>query len=144
MSRARRVRPIALLVFAGLVATPGQGRAAPQTSDQQRCINDMNKYGVRVAKSQNKADASCLQNAARGLTFRLGVPPQAQTAQACLTNDVGGKVAKDTAKLEDREVKSCLESPEQLPGFGYTSAAAVDTAARGAGLGIVGGLFGPD
>src|SRR5262249_3599967 len=37
-----------------------------------------------------------------------------------------------------------LESPEQLPGFGYTSATAVDAAARAAGLGIVAGLFGPD
>src|SRR5262245_16515177 len=137
MGRTRRMRPLALLVFAALLATPGQGRAAPQTTDQQRCINDMNKYGVRVAKSQNKTDVSCVQNAGRGLAFRLGVPPQAQTAQACLTNDVGGKVAKDTAKLLDREVKSCLESPEQLPGFGYTSATAVDAAARAGGLGIV-------
>jgi Protein of unknown function (DUF1800) len=130
--------------LAGLLAIPVPGSAAPQTSDQQRCINDMNKYGTKVAKSQNKANGSCVQNASRGLTFRLGVPPQAQTAQACLTNDVGGKVAKDTAKLQDREGKSCLESPEQLPGFGYTSATAVDGAARAAGLGIVAGLFGPD
>src|SRR5262245_55318220 len=144
MSRARRVWPLAVLPLAGLLAIPVPGSAAPQTSDQQRCINDMNKYGTKVAKSQNKADASCVQNAARGLAFRLGVPPQAQTAQACLTNDVGGKIAKDTAKLQDREVRSCLESPEQLPGFGYTSATAVDAAARAAGLGIVAGLFGPD
>ncbi len=144
MSRARRVWPLPVVALAGVLAIPAPGRAAPQTSDQQRCINDLNKYGTKVAKSQNKASLACVENAGRGLTFRLGIPPQAQTAQACLTNDVGGKIAKDTLKLHDREAKRCLEEPGQLPEFGYTGADAVDAAARGAGLGMVAGLFGAD
>src|SRR5262249_27244720 len=64
--------------------------------------------------------------------------------QACLTNDVGGKIAKETQKLEERDAKSCLETPEQLPGFGYTGAATIDAAERAAGLAVVAGLFGPD
>ena len=140
MNRARCVR----LALAGVLLVPAFAGAAAQTSDQQRCINDVNKYGSRVAKSQNKASVACVQNAGRGLTFRLGVPPQAQTAQDCLTNDVGGKIAKGTLKLQDREARSCLAAPEQLPGFGYAGAAAVDGAARAAGLAMVAGLFGPN
>ena len=144
MSRDRRVRPLATLAFVGLLAVPAPGSAAPLTSDQQACVNDLNKYGVHVAKSQNKASVRCVQDAGRGITFRLGVPPQAQTAQACLTNDVGGKIAKDTLKLQDREAKRCLAAPAQLPGFGYTGSVTVDAAARGAGVAMVAGLFGPD
>ena len=128
MCRARRVLPLAVFALAGVLAVPVPGRAAPQTGDQQDCVNNMNKYGLRVAKSQNKASVACVQNAGRGLTVRLGIPPQAQTAQACLANDVGGKIAKDTLKLQDREAKSCLESPDQVPGFGYAGSAAVDAA----------------
>jgi Protein of unknown function (DUF1800) len=128
----------------GGLATPFAAGAAPQTSDQQGCINDVNNYGVRVAKSQNRADVDRVKNAGRGLAFRLGVPPQPQTAQACLTNDVRGRVAKDTVKLQDRETRSCLAEPGQLPGFGYSGSATAAAAARAAGLGIVAGLFGPD
>ena len=144
MRGSRRAWPWVVLCLAGALAAPFAAGAAPQTSDQQGCINDMNKYGVRVAKSQNRADVDCVKNAGRGLTFRLGIPPQAQTAQACLTNDVGGKVARDSAKLQDREAKSCLAEPGQLPGFGYTGSATADAAERAAALAIVAGLFGPD
>ena len=144
MRGSRRAWPWVVLCLAGALAAPFAAGAAPQTSDQQGCINDMNKYGVRVAKSQNRADVDCVKNAGRGLTFRLGIPPQAQTAQACLTNDVGGKVAKDSAKLQDREAKSCLAEPGQLPGFGYAGSATADAAERAAALAIVAGLFGPD
>jgi uncharacterized protein (DUF1800 family) len=143
MRRDIGILPLVVAV-AGVIATPMLGRAAPLTSDQQRCVNDVNKSGSLVAKSQNKASRSCVQNAARGLLSRLGVPPQAQTAQACLTNDVGGRVGKQTASLQSRDLKSCQSSPLDLPAFGYAGAAAVDAAQRAAGLGIVSGLFGPD
>jgi hypothetical protein len=127
-----------------MLAAARAGHAAAQSSDQQRCINDVNKYGVRVARTQNRASVDCVRNAGRGTTSRLGVPPQAQTAEACLSNDVGGKVARDTQKLVDREAKSCLTSSFQLPGFGYTGASTITTAAHGAGLALVAGLFGSD
>src|SRR5262245_31598277 len=98
MGGSRRAWPWVVLCLAEVLAAPIAGGAAPQTGDQQGCINDVNKYGVRVAKSQNRAAVDCVKNAGRGLTFRLGIPPQTQTAQVCLTNDVGGRVAKDTAK----------------------------------------------
>jgi hypothetical protein len=43
-------------------------------------------------KSQDGASHDCVENAGRGILFRLGIPPQAQRAQACLTNAVAGKV----------------------------------------------------
>ncbi len=125
------------------VLAPRSGLAG-QTKDQQSCVNDMNKFGERVAKSQDGAGLDCIKNAGRGILFRLGIPPQAQTAQACLTNDVGGKVAKATTKLQERDASKCLETPEQLPPFGYAGAAATDAAARAAALGIIAGLFGAD
>src|SRR5262249_42994842 len=133
-------------VAAGLfvaVLAPRPGLAA-LSKDQQSCVNDMNKFGERVAKSQDGASLDCIKNAGRGIVFRLGIPPQAQTAQACLTNDVGSKVAKATAKLKERDTSKCRETPEQLPAFGYTGTAATDAAARAAALGVIAGLFGSD
>lgn len=143
MRPSRHARSYVLACLATL-ALARAGGAAPQTSDQQRCISDMNKYAVRLARTQNRADGDCVKNAGRGLTVKLGVPPQTQTAQACLTNDVGGRVAKDSLKLTDRDTKSCLTTPTQLPGFGYAGASTAGAGARAAGLTITSGLFGPD
>lgn len=143
MRRGLGILPLAVLTVAGVVTRPVTAAAA-LTSVQQRCVNDVNKSGSLVAKSQNKASLTCLQNAARGLLDRLGVPPQAQTAQACLTNDLGGRVAKQTASLQSRDVKSCQASPLYLPSFGYAGWVAVDAAQRSAALGVVSALFGAD
>src|SRR6266850_2257101 len=113
--RGSRHAWLCTLACAASLMVARRGGAAPQSGDQQRCINDVNKYGVRVARTQNRADLDCVRNAGRGLTVKLGVPPQAQTAQACLTNDVGGRVAKDSQKLADRDTRSCLTTPAQLP-----------------------------
>jgi hypothetical protein len=123
---------------------PALAMAAPATSAQQRCVNDLNKAGARLARTQNRTSQRCLKDAASGLLSRLGVPPQAQTAQACLTNDVSERIAKDAAKLQTRDARSCLTTPEQMPGFAYSGASGVDAAARAAGLVLVAGLFGPD
>jgi hypothetical protein len=142
--RGSRHAWLCMLACAASLGAPRAGYAAAQTSDQQRCLNDVNKYGVRVARTQNRADVDCVRNAGRGLASKLGVPPQTQTAQACLTNDLGGRVAKDSQKLADRDTKRCLTTPAQLPGFGYAGSSTAAAAARAAGLAIAGGLFGPD
>jgi len=85
-----------------------------------------------------------VQDAAHGLTVRLGVPPQARTAQACLTNDVAGSVARESARLAARDSQSCLATQEQLPPFGYVGAAEVTAAVQTATLGLVAALFGTD
>src|SRR5262245_33666351 len=58
-----------------LVATAAD---AAQTSDQQTCINEMNKRGSLVVKAQGKADYTCVRDAGKGNVENLGVPPQAQ------------------------------------------------------------------
>ncbi len=140
----RTVRPRTWVVLASALCVPVLAEAIPQSAPQQRCVNDLNKDGVRLARTQNKTSRRCLQDAARGLAYRLGTPPQAQTAQACLANDTAGKIAKDEAKLVAREARSCLAAPEQLPSFAYVGAAGANAAARAAGLALVAGLFGPD
>ena len=55
MRGSRRAWPWVVLCLAGALAAPFAAGAAPQTSDQQGCINDMNKYGERVVKSQDGA-----------------------------------------------------------------------------------------
>jgi uncharacterized protein (DUF1501 family) len=59
MSRPRRVWPLVALCLAGLPVAPPAAQEAAQSSDQQTCVNDMNKYGLRVAKSQNRASVDC-------------------------------------------------------------------------------------
>ncbi len=144
--RDRRRLPavFAVAVLAASLAAPSRAHALAQTSGQQRCVNEMNKRGFDVAREQGKVAASCLGDAAKGNVEKLGNPPQTQTAQACLTNDVKGKVAKRLTKLGDRDADRCLAAPEQLPSFGYSGAAATGAAATAAGIGIVADLFGPD
>lgn len=129
--------------LAALLLVPSLGAALPLSSAQQTCVNDLNKYGSRLGKDQNRGSVDCVKNAGRGQTAKLGTPPQTQTAQACLTNDVRGKVARGEQKLADRDAVRCLATPP-LPAFGYTGAAATADGVRDAGLALVAGLFGPD
>ena len=83
--------PLALVAFAGVAA------AAPQSSDQQRCLNHLTKTGADVVKHQGKSNWKCVHNATRGQTDKLGDPGETLTAQACLTNDVGGQGRQEAA-----------------------------------------------
>jgi hypothetical protein len=141
MDRSFAVWPLRA-ALAALLLAPSIGLALPQSTDQQNCINYMNKYGAKLGKDQNRGSVDCVKNAGRGNVTKLGIPPQAQTAQACLTNDVRGKIARDEERLADRDALRCLASPEQLPAFGYSGASATADGFRNAGLGIVASLFG--
>jgi len=136
----------AALALAALCVT--LGHAAPvnaaQTSDQQTCINEMNKRGSLVVKEQGKTDYTCVRDAGRGNVANLGIPPQAQTAQACLTNDVRGKVAKRLGDVSARETQRCLATQEQLPSIAYTNAFTVGSAATAAARGVAADVFGPN
>jgi len=124
------------------VGHPAPLAALPQSRDQRGCLDDMNKRGYEVAREQGKANHACVRDAAAGAVSRLGTPPQVQTAQACLSNDVKGRVAKRLDTLADREVKSCLSEPGQLPGFAYTGAGTVGTAAVAGSRALMAALFG--
>ena len=103
----------------------------------QKCVNDMNKGAAGAAKLQAGASLACLKNAAKGKVEKLGTPA---TAQDCLSNDVGGKLAGAAAKLAARETASCAAGAD----FGHSSAATVSDAATVAGRDLMGDLFGAD
>jgi hypothetical protein len=104
----------------------------------------MNKRGSQVSKEQMLVAFKCLKDAQRLKVENLGTPPQEQTGQACLTNDVRNRVGKRTAKLVQREADKCLAEPGQLPDFGYTNSAAIAFAATTQSLELVEDLFGDD
>jgi hypothetical protein len=114
-----------------------------QSDAQRKCIKAMNGEAVKVGDAQAKESVKCQKLAARGLTDKLGIPPQAQTAQACLTNDVKGRVQKRASKLSDRDESKCLAGPQQLPDFGYAGAMGAGMAVLVESLGLTEDLFGP-
>ena len=118
----------------------GPALAAPQSSDQQSCLNHLTKAGADVVKQQGKANWTCLRNAAHGKIDKLGDPGETLTAQACLTNDVGGKVAQKQQRTVDRDAQHC--QGEGAPGFAYAGAAAINAAASAAPREIVAAVFG--
>ncbi len=123
---------------------PPPTRPTIQSNDQQKCIKAMNGEAVKVGKAQGMESVKCQKLAAKGSTDKLGNPPQTQTAQACLTNDVKGRVQKKVDKLADRDESKCLAEPQQLPGFGYAGAMEAGLAVLVESLGLTEELFGPD
>jgi uncharacterized protein (DUF1800 family) len=138
---ARCLRLTSLVSLWVAVFAAGAG-AAPQSTDQQRCLNDLTKAGTNVVKQQGKSNWYCLRYAAHGDIDRLGDPGETLTAQACLTNDVRGRVAKKQQTTIDREISRC--SGEGTPGFAYAGAAAINSSASAESREIVEALFGPD
>ena len=114
-----------LLLLSSTSAALGQ-----QTADQQKCLNALNKNGAAVARTQGKENVGCLKAAGKGTLVG--------TAQACLTADSKGKVAKAQGKTTAAETKSC-GSP---PSFGYTSAAAINAGAAQAKVDLMADVYG--
>jgi uncharacterized protein (DUF1800 family) len=129
----------------GLAALPlavwtGVALAAPQSTDQQRCLNYLTQASADVVKRHGKSNWKCVRNAGRGRVDELGDPGETLTAQACLTNDVGGRVAKKLQRTVERDVQYC--QGVGAPDFAYAGAAAINAAASAASLGVVATLFG--
>ncbi|MDH3686742.1 MAG: hypothetical protein OEP95_10970, partial [Myxococcales bacterium] len=93
--------------------------------------------GAGLLKLQGRASLACLKNASVGKTEKLGSPA---TATDCLTNDVGAKLARGTAKLAGREVKLCSLDPQ--PAFAMTSSDVIAATATAEGAGLMGDVFG--
>jgi uncharacterized protein (DUF1800 family) len=141
--RAAQRAAICIASFAGLVmALAGSAAAAPQSADQQHCLTDLTKAGAYVVKQQGKSDWKCLRNATHGSLDRLGDPGETLTAQACLSNDVGGKVANKQQHTADREAQRCQGAA--VPDYAYAGAVAINTAASAVPRDIVLAVFGPD
>lgn len=143
------VLPVALMtrVLVAAIAAitlASAANAAEQSTAQQRCINDLNKHGSKLTREAGKNAYTCLKDAAAGKLEALGGPGQEQSAQACLRNDVRGKLAKRSLSVVDRDLARCLALPEQLPGFAYAGATAVTGSASDRVVELVADLFGPD
>lgn len=106
--------------------------ASALTKDEIKCVAALNKDGAAVGQTQGKENLACLKAA--------GKADLTGTAEACLTADAKGKVAKKTEKTTADEAKLCGDAPD----FAYTSAATVNTVARQAELDLVEDVFGPD
>jgi hypothetical protein len=129
MAKRNSVLPMTLAA-AGLCALSALGAwAQVQSSPQQACLNAVNKNGAAVAKTQGKENVGCVK--AAGKAGPTG-------AQACLTADAKGKVAKAKGKTTAAETKSCGAPPS----FGYTSAATVNAAAQQASLDLTADVYG--
>ncbi|MEO8605431.1 MAG: DUF1800 domain-containing protein [bacterium] len=129
-----------LAIAMPIVASASLALAAPQSSDQQRCLNHLTKASADVAKQQGKADWKCLHNAARGNTDKLGDPGDSLTAQACLTNDAGGKVAQKLQRTITGDSQYCQGA--DTPDFAYAGSAAINLASSTAARQIVAAIFG--
>ena len=105
---------------------------AQQSTDQQKCLNKLNKDGTLVAKEQGKQNFGCLKGAGAGTLTG--------TAQACLTADPKGKLLAKKNKTSTDETKLCLTPPS----FGYTSASTVNDASDQARLDLLADVFGAD
>jgi cysteine-rich repeat protein len=100
-----------------------------QNKDERKCVNAMNSAGLKVAKAQAKAGAKCVKEASKG---------DEADAQACLTADRDGKVAKVTLKTSETAAEKCAPPPP----FAFTGAAAVNTAGQAVPVDLIADIFG--
>ncbi|HYC53985.1 MAG TPA: hypothetical protein VEL28_03505 [Candidatus Binatia bacterium] len=82
-----------------------------QSEDQQACANAVFKQAAKIAKSQTKTNSSCLKYSQGDLIDKLGGEGQYKSADACLTNDQKGKLAKAAAQLSSI-VADCVAQPD--------------------------------
>jgi hypothetical protein len=110
-----KVGGCAVAVFAVLVGSAAFGQA--QSSNQQKCINTLNKDTAKVAATQGKNDSGCVKSATKG-----------SPSATCVPSDGSGKVAAVEAKAASDETKNgCLGA--NAPSFGYAGVTAGTTAA---------------
>ncbi len=103
-----------------------------QNEDQQRCINQLNKGFAKVAKAQGRENARCIRAAGKG---------SVASAEACLTADARGKVAKAKNKNSRGEIKRCTGF---TPDFGSTDSATGNQVGMDKELDLLADVFGSD
>jgi cysteine-rich repeat protein len=120
-----------------LIAEIGPGFHVPnpvpvsQTKDQQKCINALNKDGIKVAGAQGKENASCVSAAVKGTTT---------DPDACLTADEKRKVGKAADKSTRDQAARC--GGNAVPDFGADDARRVNASAQNGELALLSDLFG--
>jgi hypothetical protein len=134
MERAGR---IATLIFVGALLACAPAWAAPQSNNQQKCINKMNKDGIKVEAQQGKENVECVK---RKNNDELGSSLSGAQAEICITADAKSKVFKKKGKTTADDGKFC-QAPN-VPDFGYTGSANVNSEAQQAELDLIHDVFG--
>ncbi len=114
-----------------------------QSLDQERCINEAVRRGLRVASVQGRQASDCVRFAGLGKVERLADAGEEQTASACLENDVKAKVQRAVDQLSTGVANRCT-APEQIPDFAFSSASVLSAAAREEAIGLIEDVFGAD
>lgn len=103
----------------------------PQEQPQRNCLKILNNAGARVAATQGKSSLACLNGAGRG---------EVADAQACLTADVSGRIAK----ARNKTVKAFTRGCPTVPTFGATDTTVVNDAAQEEEVALIADIFGSD
>ena len=137
----RRLRAVATVAAALAMLSAGGAQAQVQSDAQQSCLNALYKAAASVAKTQGKANTQCMKFRQAGSLESLGNEDQERTADACLTNDRKGQLAKKTAALGAVEADDCTAMP---PNFGAASADQIAGGAASQSRAILRDLLGPN
>jgi hypothetical protein len=124
------------LVFVCASLAMQSAHAQVQTSDQQKCINKMNKDGIKVEAAQGKENAECVKRKANN---ELGNSGMGSGAEACLTADERGKVSGRQGKTTQDQTTFCTMPPN----FAFLGAGTVNAVTKQAELDLVHDVFGP-
>jgi hypothetical protein len=112
--------------------------STPLTQAQQMCVNEMNKSGAKVNKTQLRQNERCLIDFQRE---RLVAP---MTFDSCMQADRGGKMLRAWRRTTAREGAKCA-SLDLPPPFAYTNSGMVngsaENGARRLSYAIFGGHF---
>jgi hypothetical protein len=123
-----KCRLMSIAVASAFAIVVGSAAGAQESTQQQKCINAINKDAGKVAQTQGKENAACVKAGTK-----------AAVAANCPTADSKGKVAKATGKTTADETKNCIAP---LPDFGYTSAATANSAAQAKELALLSDTYG--
>jgi len=107
----------------------------PLTRDQQVCVNEMNKSGANVNKTQLKQNERCMMDFQREKL----IPPM--TFDSCMAADRKDKVLSAWRKTLMREGAKCT-SLDVPPHFAYTDSATVNGAGAHGALMLTHTIFG--
>ena len=120
--------------LATLTFSYGQlAQALPLSKDEQKCVNELNKGGSKVAKALGGDIDKCVKFFGKGKLTT--------TAEECLTADGKGKVAKALGKLETKGSDKCAG---QNPAFGATDPNTQAVTLQAMELSLIHDLFGSD
>jgi cysteine-rich repeat protein len=124
------------MAFVCSLAVAGSASAQIQDSGQQRCLNKSSGSARKVATSAIKSSADCLKKGSAGTL------PMGTSAQACLTADLAGKIAKARTKTSGQVTKNC--GGANVPDFGFTNEATLNDAHEFEAVSFMPDCFGPD